>query len=433
MATTEKTGILARRGAVALLHAVVMEHRLFSDAVEDPDGALAKLAPADRARAQSLAALVLRNVTRLDGVLDGFLKKPPPLKARNALRVCAAEILLDDIPPHAAVNAAVQILRASQKTAHLSGMVNAVGRRLAEEGAGLLVKQAHPKLPKSIRGAVLKSFGEETTQAIEAAHTQRPPVDLTLRTPGNADRWAQVLGAEVLPTGSLRLKRPGQISALPGYDEGAWWVQDAAAALAARLLGDVSGQRVLDLCAAPGGKTLQLAAAGAEVVALDISAGRMARVEENLARTKLKAEIVIADALKWGPDQPFDAILLDAPCSATGTIRRHPDLPLVRPDMDLKPLMRLQQDLLRQAFGWLKPGGRLVFSTCSLIPAEGERQVAEFMTETEHAELGEVAPATLGCEPAWQGEAGSLRLRPDYWPERGGMDGFFMALMQRRG
>ncbi|MCP5075809.1 MAG: methyltransferase domain-containing protein [Rhodobacteraceae bacterium] len=431
MATTEKTGISARRGAVALLHAVIMERRLFSEAVDDPDGALAKLVPADRARAQSLAGMVLRNVTRLDGVLDDFLRKSPPLKARNALRVCAAEILLDDIPAHAAVNAAVQILRASQKTAHLSGMVNAVGRRLAADGAGLLEKQPRPQLPKSIRGAVLKSFGEDATQAIEAAHMLRPPVDLTLRTPANADRWAQVLGAEVLPTNSLRMQRPGQITALPGYAEGAWWVQDAAAAVPVRLLGDVSGQRVLDLCAAPGGKTMQLAAAGAEVVALDVSQDRMERVRENLERTKFKAELVIADALTWEPDEPFDAILLDAPCSATGTIRRHPDLPLVRPNLDLKPLMQLQQDLMRRAFSWLKPGGRLVFSTCSLIPAEGERQVETFLAATDRAARGNFDPVVLGCDAEWQNEAGAMRLRPDYWPQHGGMDGFYMALLQR--
>ncbi len=405
---------------------------MLSESVDHPEGPLAKLSPAERARAQSLATLVLRNVSRLDAVLDEFLRKSPPLKARNALRVCAAEILLDDIPAHAAVNAAVQILRASQKTTHLSGMVNAVGRKLAAEGAPLLEVQPHSKLPKSWRGSVKKSFGEEATHAIEAAHMQRPPVDLTLRTPSNAERWAQVLQAEVLPTGSLRLARPGQISALPGYEEGAWWVQDAAAALPARLFGNLEGQRVLDLCAAPGGKTMQLAASAADVVALDVSQGRLERVKENLDRTRLKAEIVAADALDWRPEQPFDAILLDAPCSSTGTIRRHPDLPHVRPEMDLKPLLKLQQDLLRKAFGWLKPGGRIMYSTCSLIPAEGERQIETFLAEMQKAHTVEFQPETFGCEPDWQQLPGSMRLRPDYWPERGGMDGFYMALLKRQ-
>ena len=431
MKDTEKSGIAARRGAVSLLHSVVMERRMLSDVVDDPDGPLAKLVPADRARAQSLATLVLRHMPRLDAVLDGFLKKSPPLKARNALRVCAAEILLDDIPSHAAVNAAVQILRSSRKTAHLSGLVNAVGRKLAGEGAALLAMQAQPGLPKSLRGAVVKSFGEEVTRAIEAAHMQRPPVDLTLRTPADANRWAGVLQAKLLPTGSLRLVQPGQISAMAGYEEGAWWVQDAAAALPARLLGDIKGHRVLDLCAAPGGKTMQLAAAGAEVVALDVSRERMQRVHQNLKRTRLNAELVVADALEWQPDQPFDAILLDAPCSATGTIRRHPDLPYVRPEMDLQPVLELQQNLLCRAFGWLKPGGRLVYSTCSLIPAEGERQIERFKARETAARILEFQPKDFGCAADWRSPPGGLRTRPDYWPELGGMDGFYMAVMAR--
>jgi len=431
MVEEQKTGIAARRGAVSLLQLVIMDRLMLSEAVSLEEGPLSKLSPADRARAQSLAGLVLRHITQLDAVLDTFFKKSPPLKARNALRVCAAEILLEDIPAHAAVNAAVQVLRSSQKTAHLTGMANAVGRRLEADGPKLLAGQPNKRLPKAIRGAVTKSFGEPVTKAIEAAHLGRPPVDFTLRNPDETEKWAKELDAEVLPTGSLRKQRAGQISKLPGFDEGAWWVQDAAAALPARLLGDVKGKRVLDICAAPGGKTLQLLSAGAEVEALDISNERLERLRENLDRTQMGAWIVAADALEWEPEGQFDAILLDAPCSATGTIRRHPDLPHVRPEIDLRPLLKLQQRLLKRAVSWLKPGGKLVYATCSLIPAEGERQISQLLEDMPNINTVPFDPQDFGCETAWQDQPGTLRLRPDYWTERSGMDGFFMALLER--
>ena len=259
---------------------------------------------------------------------------------------------------------------------------------------------------------------------MEEVQSRTPVVDLTLRRGTAADGLS---GGEMLPTGSLRMAAGGQISALPGFAEGAFWVQDAAAALAVRMLGDVTGLSVLDLCAAPGGKTLQLADGGAEVTALDISGPRLVRVQENLARTGLRAKIVTADALQWAPPAPYDAILLDAPCSATGTIRRHPDLPFLRQPSDIAGLVELQARLLDRALGWLKPGGRLVYCTCSLLQDEGEGQIAAALLR--HPNLVMLRPEIAGIDPAWMGARG-LRLRPDYWAEAGGMDGFFMACLQ---
>jgi 16S rRNA (cytosine967-C5)-methyltransferase len=232
-----------------------------------------------------------------------------------------------------------------------------------------------------------------------------------------------------LPSGSLRLPAGTQVSALEGYAEGNWWVQDAAAAMAVALLDPRPGERVLDLCAAPGGKTLQLAAAGASVLALDVNERRLERLHENLARTRLTAEIVVADALHWSPPEAFDAILLDAPCSATGTIRRHPDLPFVKDGTELAELTALQAALLDRALGWLKPGGRLIYCTCSLLPEEGEAQLAAALAR--HPGLRVERPSMSWVEPGWITEDGGLRLRPDHWAGRGGMDGFFMARLSR--
>ncbi|MDE3029156.1 MAG: RsmB/NOP family class I SAM-dependent RNA methyltransferase, partial [Paracoccaceae bacterium] len=266
---------------------------------------------------------------------------------------------------------------------------------------------------------------------IEAVQMTAPPLDLTLRAAGDAAQWAEALEAEVLPSGSLRRRVVGQVSDLPGYADGAWWVQDAAAAMPVRVLAPVAGARVLDLCAAPGGKTLQLAAAGAAVTALDISGVRMARVAENLARCGLKAELVVADALHWQADAPYDSVLLDAPCSATGTVRRHPDLPFVKDGSEVAGLVDLQARLIDRALEMLKPGGVLVYCTCSLLPDEGEAQVSAALAR--HAGLQVEAPEAAGVEAAWRTKEGGLRLRPDFWAERGGMDGFYIARLRKAG
>jgi 16S rRNA (cytosine967-C5)-methyltransferase len=407
-------GVVARATAVAILDGVLGEGRMLSDF----DGA--GLAPADRARALRLAGAVLRHLEPADRVLDRHLRKAPPLTARNVLRLAVVE-LAQGAAAHGVVNAAVEILRKGRRTAHLAGLANAVLRALPE---GDLFSGLPPqRMPRWLRQPLVHSWGREVVSAIEAVQAAEPPLDLTLRAGAPAPE------GEALPTGSLRLASFGQVSALPGYATGGWWVQDAAAALPARLLDARPGERVLDLCAAPGGKTLQLAATGAEVTALDISAPRMARVEANLARTGLAARTVVADALEWQPEAAFDAILLDAPCSATGTIRRHPDLPFVKDGSEVAGLVALQARLLDRALGWLKPGGRLVFATCSLLPEEGEGQLAAALAR--HPGLAAVRAEIAGVDPGWWTEGGGLRLRPDYWADQGGMDGFFMARFRR--
>lgn len=407
-------GVAARAAAVDLLGAVLGEGRMLAE-LPEPD-----LPPGERARAMRLATDVLRHLEPADKVLSRHLRKAPPLMAMNVLRLAVVERAMG-APAHGVVNAAVEMVRRGKKTAHLAGLVNAVLRAVPE--TGIFDGLPPQRMPRWLRQPLVHLYGREAVEAMEAVQAGHPPVDLTLRAGRSGPE------GEVLPTGSLRLREGGQLTALPGYAEGNWWVQDAAAALVARLVDARPGERVLDLCAAPGGKTMQLADAGAGVVALDISGPRMARVVENLARTGLTAGVVVADALQWEPEQAFDAILLDAPCSATGTIRRHPDLSFIKDGSEVPGLVALQAALMDRAIGWLKPGGRLVYSTCSLLPEEGEAQMAAALER--HPGLAIERLDLPGVDPAWWTEAGGLRLRPDYWAAMGGMDGFFIARLRK--
>ncbi|GAB1477564.1 transcription antitermination factor NusB [Paracoccaceae bacterium] len=418
MAQGKPAGQTARGGAVALLNAILGDGRLLSQLLTD-DGPLAGLSGPERARAQRLTLAVLRAVEPVDRLLSPLLRRVPPLAAMNVLRLAVVE-LAGGAAPHGVVNEAVSLMRAGRKTTHQAGLVNAVLRQLPPD---LQLPDPAQRLPRWLRQPLVHAWGREAVSAMEAVFAVSPPLDLTRRA------GAEAPAGTLLPTGSLRLEEPGQVSALPGYDAGGWWVQDAAAALAVPLLGAVAGQRVLDLCAAPGGKTLQLATAGADVTALDISEPRLARLRENLARTGLSARVLAADALVWQPDAPFDAILLDAPCSASGTLRRHPDLPFVKDGSELPGLVALQAQLLDRALGWLRPGGRLVYCTCSLLPEEGETQLTAALAR--HPGLRVVPPAIAGIEAGWITPEGALRLRPDYWADQGGMDGFFMVCLTR--
>ncbi|WGH79810.1 RsmB/NOP family class I SAM-dependent RNA methyltransferase [Jannaschia ovalis] len=408
-----RDSLSARKGALRLMAHVLRDGRMLGDGASGLDGP-------DAARALRLAGLALRHMGRADAMLKAAMDRQPAARIRDILRLALAEIHADGAAPHGVVNDAVALARMSPKTAKQAGLVNAVLRKLAEDRAGWEALPP-PSLPPWLRAPLHKAWGGARLAAIEAAHVAGAPLDLTPK-PG-----VTVEGAEVLPTGSLRLPG-GQVSALPGYAEGDWWVQDAAAAIPVRLLGDVAGLRVLDLCAAPGGKTMQLAAAGAQVTALDLSEGRLRRLRANLERTGLAAEIVVADALDWTPEEPFDAVLLDAPCTATGTIRRHPDLPHLRAARDVETLTRLQYKLIDRALGFVRPGGRLVFCTCSLLPVEGEHQVSAALKRHPGLVAHAPDPVALGL-PAEAASDHGLRLLPDLWPERGGMDGFYMAVL----
>ncbi len=408
-------GLAARTAAVGLLEAVLAEGQSLAEAVADAQGPLAGLTVSDKARAQRLAVATLRQIEPVDRLLAPQLRKAPPRLVLNTLRLAVTELAMGGAA-HGVVNAAVEIVRRGKRTGHMAGLVNAVLRQVPEHP---LDGAAVQKMPRWLRQPLVHAYGREAVAVIEAVQAKAPPLDLSLRGGGEAPE------GEALATGSLRLAEAGQVSALAGYATGGWWVQDAAAALAVRLLDPTAGERVLDLCAAPGGKTMQLAASGAAVTALDISGPRMVRVQENLARTGLAAELVVADALQWEPDAPFDAVLLDAPCSATGTIRRHPDLPFVKDGSELAGLVVLQAQMIDRALGFVKSGGRVVFCTCSLLPEEGEAQLAAVLER--HAGLRVERVGIAGVDDGWWTAAGGLRLRPDYWAERGGMDGFFMA------
>jgi 16S rRNA (cytosine967-C5)-methyltransferase len=414
-----KPGLAARRAALDLVNEVRIGGHALADLAPP-----AALPPEERARAARLAAQTLRWSGRADRMIGPHLRARPPEEVLNLLRLGTMEICVDGAAPHGVVDAAVSLAKGARATQRQAGMVNAVLRRVAEsaETWGTLPL---PELPKWLRKRLLAAWEKEAVVAIEAAHAAGAPLDLTPRD-GDAGALAAAVGGTVLPTGSVRLVA-GQVTALPGYAEGAFWVQDAAAALAARILAPSPGARVLDLCAAPGGKTMQLAAMGAHVTALDISGPRMARVAENLDRTSLMAETVVADALTWEAP-PFDAVLLDAPCSATGTIRRHPDLPFVKDEAHVETLVALQLALIDRALGLVRPGGRVVFCTCSLLPEEGEAQVEAALARHPGLALDRAAHAVPGIDPAWIGPHG-LRLRPDYWAEAGGMDGFFIACL----
>ena len=422
----------ARSVAFDLLRSVLARRKSFDDAMAIHDG-FRRLPTRDKGFARLISATTLRRLGQIDAVIDICIEKPLPKAGetvRDILRMATAEMLFLGVAPHASVDSAVTLVE-SRKLAKFKGLTNAVLRRLSRDGKTMLAAIPETKnIPEWMLAGWSDGFGAEVAERIASASLREPTLDISVKS--DPEGWAKKLAATVLPTGSLRRGFDGPIDAMPGFADGAWWVQDAAAALPARLLGDIRGKRVLELCAAPGGKTAQLIAAGAEVTAVDRSEPRLGRLRRNLARLGLAAETLVEDATTWRPDTPFDAVLLDPPCTSTGTIRRHPDILHSKWAEDIPKLTALQDKLLANAMEMVKPGGTLVFCTCSLQPEEGERRIEAFLASNPS-----VKRSPLGAEelPGLDGsvtEVGDLRTLPFHLSERGGLDGFFAARLVRQ-
>jgi 16S rRNA (cytosine967-C5)-methyltransferase len=388
-----------------------------------------ELEPRDRAFARLLTSTTLRRLGEINQALDLFVTERLPPKARavsDALRLGACQLLFLGTPAHAAVGETVELVGGLGALAGYKGLVNAVLRRLGREHP---VTDPWRNLPAWLAGSWVDAYGEPKARAIAASHLNEAPLDLSVKR--DPESWAQRLGAEILPTGSLRLPRgAGPVESLPGYEEGAWWVQDAAASLPARLLG--RPRHAIDLCAAPGGKTAELLARGSRVTAVDRSAPRLARLGDNLRRLGFEATVVTADAATWRPEEPAEAVLLDAPCSATGTIRRHPDLPWLKRPADIPKLTALQDRLLANAIAMTKPGGLIVYATCSLQPEEGIERIESLLAAGAPVERLPIAVEEVGGLADILNREGDLRSLPFHLGENGGMDGFYAARLKRR-
>lgn len=423
----------SRRVAAALLQAVLERRRALDEAMADPALGFAKLPDRDRGFVRRLVAGTLRRLGQVDALLKGFVERTPKGLPLHAMRLGLCDLLFLGTPPHAAVSAAVEILPQGAKS---RGLVNAVLRRADREAAAVIAGQDEALLntPGWLRRRWEAAYGKDVARDIMRAHLAEAALDITVK--GDAESWAAQLNAVLLPNGSLRRLEGGAVDGLPGFNDEAgaqWWVQDAAAALPAKLFGDLNGKLVADLCAAPGGKTAQLLSMGAEVYAIDRSEPRLQRLKRNLTRLGLKARVRTADAATWIPDEgQLDGVLLDAPCSATGTIRRHPELPYIKQESDIAKLAELQRRLLEHAVSLLKPGGLLVYGTCSLEPEEGEAQRDWLLAHAELEPLP-ITPEELGVPAAMIDARGALRSLPCYWPEHGGIDGFFAARFRKKG
>ncbi len=435
-ASVEPAGLGARRLAVQMIEAVLVDSRTLEDAMEkaDRNPAYSGLEPRDRGFARLIAATVLRRLGSLDAVLSRFLERPLPInqpRPRSILLAAAAQILILGTPAHAAINLAVEQCRRDPKAERFDKLANAVMRRVSSEGPAILASLDTPRIdvPDWLWSKWVAAYGEPVARRIASTSLAEAPLDLSVKE--DAAKWAERLGGMVLATGSIRLTEAGRIEELAGFKDGAWWVQDAAAALPVRLLENVAGLDVADLCAAPGGKTAALAVAGARVTAVDLSEERLKRLADNVARLGLGDQVVMiaADIANWEPGRQFDAVLLDAPCLSTGTIRRHPDLLHLKRPSDLERIVALQGALLERAGRLVKPGGRLIYCVCSLEPEEGEGVVDAFIASSPEFRRQAVAPAELKGSIDWLTRAGDLRTLPFHEPSPGqpGMDGFYAA------
>jgi len=434
----EVPGLAARRIAADILDGVLRRRTALDELLSGKNAhpGLAGLAERDRALMRRLVATVLRRLGTLRHLVGGFLEKGFPSDAprvETILLLGAAQILWLEVPDHAAVDLSVRLAQADRRAARYAGLVNAVLRKVTQSAATRSVDGSSRDTPEWLLKRWKQAYGPDTARAIATANGHEPALDLTVKQ--DAEYWAERLRGRVLPTGTVRTLAHGAISLLPGFSEGAWWVQDAAAALPVRLLGDVQGKRIAELCAAPGGKTAQLALAGAKVSAIDRSPARLNRMRENLVRLSLNAETVVADALDW-KGGPFDGVLLDAPCSATGTIRRHPDIPWLKNEADLPVLTSLQQRLIDRAIELTRPGGTFVYCVCSLEPEEGQNHIEMLLARDPRVMRSPISAQEVFGHAEFITTDGDLRTLPQQLPDPdprwAGLDGFYAARLTRR-
>jgi 16S rRNA (cytosine967-C5)-methyltransferase len=432
----EKPGLQARHAAIGLLQGVTLDQQPLDQLLET-NKEFRALEGRDRAFAHALAATSLRHGSEIKSVLGKFLSKPLPRSSGMAvdiLTIAAAQLLFMEVGPHAVIDLSVDLAKQDKKAQHFAGLINAVLRRISTDGKAALENLDAPRLntPDWLWEQWVAAYGDKLTRDIAQAHLLEAPLDIS--TKSRPEYWSGQLGGELLPTGTIRLaSSDGSVQELPGFNEGEWWVQDAASALPAKLFGNIQGKSVLDLCAAPGGKTAQLTAAGAVVTAVDDSVPRMTRLRENLTRLNLPVTTLISDVLSLPTTTLYDHVLLDAPCSATGTVRRHPDLVYLKTPRQLDALVHLQEKMLRHAAGLVRRGGRLVYCVCSLSPLEGERQVFKFLRAHEEFELSPITPEDLARQAQFITPAGLMRCLPSMAiGNSSGLDGFFAARLERR-
>jgi len=433
-----QAGLAARSTAIAVLAQVLDRHIPLDDAFATAvtENLPGKTASRDRAFARALVTTALRRLGQIDDALSRFMEKPLPRKAgptRHILRLGLAEILFLDTKPHATVHCAVALAAQDGMARHYKALVNAVLRRATQTKTEIVAPQDAPRLntPDWLWDGWCTAYDQAIVRAIAQVHLTEPYLDLTVADPNKRQEWADKLEAVILPTGTLRRRLGGLVDELPGFAEGAWWVQDAAAALPATFLGDVRHRTIIDLCAAPGGKTAQLAAAGAHVIAIDRSKARHAVMRQNIDRLGLEVQLILDDAATWQAPELASHVLLDAPCTATGTIRRHPDLPYLKKPQDVAALAQQQKRLLGHAAALLAPGGLLVFCTCSLDPAEGPDIITTFLDQHKAYERLPLAPQDVSGCAEFITRDGDLRTLPCHWPDSGGLDGFYAARLVR--
>lgn len=431
-----QVGLASRRAAAALLHAVLEQKQVLDQILGRSlaTGRMVDLSPRDRALARAIIAASLRHKGQIDALLSRFLERGLPPKSGYLyviLLSATAQLLFLQTPAHAAIDLAVTLTRYDPKARRFDKLANAVLRRIDREGPALVAEMDAPRLntPEWLWKRWVSTYGEDQARAIGEIHMQEPPLDLTVK--ADPTGWAERLGGRPLLGDTVRLQPKGRIEHMDGFAEGSWWVQDVAATLPVRLFGECSSKRILDFCAAPGGKTAQLLLAGASVCAVDISEPRLKLLQNNLTRLGLAADVAAGDAASWTTDERFDGILLDAPCSATGTIRRHPDIPYLKSDADIANLAALQSRLIDNALTLLKPGGTLVYATCSLEPEEGEAQIAACLARHDGLRLIPVDADEIFGRADWLNAGGAVRTLPCGLqmdsPEWSGMDGFFAA------